>query len=96
MRVISFPNPLYILLCQQALLDKDENDKDKQNSWAFSWEPPVGSQEIFDKTVINTAKRETEEVNLHGSRVSRQVYRDSWMHKEVPMVRYTFPLEVDE
>lgn len=41
--------------------------------------------------------RETEEeVNLHGSRVSRQVYRDSWMHKGVPMARYTFPLEVDE
>ncbi|KAI3092126.1 hypothetical protein CBS147333_10259 [Penicillium roqueforti] len=91
------PHTAYVLLCQRALLGKDEKGNDKENSWAFSWEPPGGSQEIFDKTILNTAKRETEEeVNLHGSRVASQVYRDSWMHKGVPMARYTFPLEVDE
>lgn len=87
----------YVLLCQWALLGKDENGDEKENSWAFSWEPPGGSQEIFDKTILSTAQRETEEeVNLHGSRVSHQVYRDCWIHKGVPMVRYTFPLGVRE
>ncbi|KAJ6119049.1 hypothetical protein N7471_013000 [Penicillium samsonianum] len=91
------PLTAYVLLCQRALLGKDENGKDKENSWAFSWEPPGGSQEIFDKTILSTAQRETEEeVNLHGSRVASQVYRDFWVHKGVPMVRYTFPLEVRE
>ncbi|KAJ6126239.1 hypothetical protein N7471_010732 [Penicillium samsonianum] len=91
------PPTAYVLLHKRALLGKEENGNDKPNSWAFSWGPPGGSQEIFDKTILNTAKRETEEeVNLHGSRVSRLVYRDSWMHKGVQMARYTFPLEVDE
>lgn len=52
---------------------------------------------MFDKTTLSTAQRDTEEeVNLHGLRVSRQVYRDSWIHKGARMVRYTFPLEVRE
>ncbi|KAJ5852780.1 uncharacterized protein N7529_012165 [Penicillium soppii] len=88
---------LYVLLCQRALLGKDESGNDKKNSWPFSWEPPGGSQDIFDETILSTAKRETEEeVNLHGSRVSRQVYRDLWIHKGVSMARYTFLLEVHE
>ena len=91
------PLTVYILLCQRTLLGKDENGNDKKNSWAFTWEPPGGSREIFDETILSTARRETgEEVNLHGSRISRQVYRDSWIHKGVPMARYTFPLEVHE
>lgn len=52
---------------------------------------------MFDKTILSTAQRETEEkVNLHGLRASRQVYRDSWILKGARMVRYTFPLEVRE
>ncbi|OQE64528.1 hypothetical protein PENNAL_c0227G05933 [Penicillium nalgiovense] len=47
----------YVLLCQRALLGKDENGNDKENSWAFSWEPLGGSQEIFDKTILNTVRR---------------------------------------
>jgi hypothetical protein len=63
----------YVLLCQWALLGKDESGNDKENSWAFSWEPPGGSQEKFDKTILSTARREMEEqVNLHSSRISRQ------------------------
>lgn len=38
------PHTAYVLLCQRALLGKDENGNDKENSWAFSWEPPGGSQ----------------------------------------------------
>ncbi|KAJ6034162.1 hypothetical protein N7499_003242 [Penicillium canescens] len=91
------PLTSYVLLCQRALLGKDENGNDKKNSWPFSWEPPGGSQEKFDKTILSTARRETkEEVNLHGSHISRQVYMDSWVHKGVPMARYTFPLEAHE
>ncbi|KAJ5776722.1 uncharacterized protein N7511_001733 [Penicillium nucicola] len=91
------PHTSYVLLCQRALLGKDENGNYKKNSWPFSWEPPGGSRENFDKSILSTAIRETEEeVNLHGSRISRHVYRDSWIHKGVQMARYTCPLEVHE
>jgi 8-oxo-dGTP pyrophosphatase MutT (NUDIX family) len=55
------PLTSYVLLCQRALLGKDENGNDKKNSWPFSWEPPWGSQEKFDKTILSTARRETKE-----------------------------------
>jgi 8-oxo-dGTP pyrophosphatase MutT (NUDIX family) len=88
------PPTAYVLLCQRALLGKDENGHDKVNSWALSWEPPGGSQELFGKIILSTAQRETEEeAKLHGLRVSHQVYRDSWIDKGVLMVRYTFPLD---
>ncbi|KXG51314.1 uncharacterized protein PGRI_093260 [Penicillium griseofulvum] len=86
-----------LLLCQRAPHGKDDNGNYKENSWAFSWEVAGGSKEIVDKTILSTAVRETkEEVNLHGSRVSSQVYKDSWIHKGVPMTRYTFVMEVRE
>lgn len=91
------PLSVYVLLCQRAPFGKDDNGKQKPNSWPFSWEPPGGGHEISDETILNTAKREAkEEVNLHGARVSRQVYRDSWIHKGTWMARYTFALEVHE
>lgn len=61
------------------------------------------SQGISDKNIMSTAKRETEEeVNLHASRGASLVYSDclvysdSWIHKGVPILRYTFSLEVRE
>ncbi|KAJ5932802.1 hypothetical protein N7516_007291 [Penicillium verrucosum] len=69
---------LCLLLCLRAPVGKDENGKDKRNSWAFTWEPPRGACEKTDQTILTTAKRETkEEVNLRGRCVSRKVYRDS-------------------
>ncbi|KOS37039.1 hypothetical protein ACN38_g12184 [Penicillium nordicum] len=86
-----------LLLCLRAPLGKDENGKDKPNSWAFTWEPPGGACEKTDQTILTAAKRETkEEVNLRSWCVSRKVYRDSWTHKGIPMARYTVPMDVCE
>lgn len=61
----------YVLLCQRALLGKDEKGNDKEDSWAFSWEPPEGSQEIRDNRQTYSDDRETWDGRSQLARLSR-------------------------